>query len=380
MTRFYYIVIPTLVVFVFAAFYSTGSSYLAVFLGDFFKTIAEFFESLFGVFDFQWFVLFCLGLFLSSLAFHKFKPGLALQRLIKRPNILTRPSKRLEKGVGLLPKTINTNAIALKVEYKLACIILTCLNSLLLVTNGLDVWHLWFNFNPLGVQLSQFVHEGTYVLIFSIILASLVLLFYYRGNLNFYKNNKRLSLLSRIWIFQNIILAASVAVRNYHYVHYTHALTEKRIGVFVFLVLVLIGLVLLYTKVKERKSTTWLVKTNFAIFMAVLSLVQIVNWERVIISYNFTNPMVKDIDMQLLFDQVDYDLVYLDQKIKQTEEELTIKNRSYNDAYEAWDSRKAYYIRRFQRAKWHSWNYHQWNNLNKLETSDISYLERYTTH
>ncbi|MFK7757275.1 MAG: DUF4173 domain-containing protein [Flavobacteriales bacterium] len=381
-TRFYYIAIPSLVVFIFAAFYSTGSSYLAVFLGDFFQVIADAFEAIFGVFDFQWFVLFSLGVLLTSSAVHHFAPSSALQRLIKRPNTLLRPSRiKVLNQKKSLPKVFNTNAIALKVEYKLACIILVCLNVLLFVTNGLDVWNLWFQFNPSGIRLSQFVHEGTYVLIFSIILASLVLLFYYRGNLNFYKNNKRLFLLAQIWILQNAVLATSVAVRNYHYVNYTHALTEKRIGVFVFLILVILGLAMLYLKIRDKKSITWLVKTNLVLFMGVLSVVQMVNWERVIITYNFSNPLVKEIDVALLFKEVDYDLVFLDQKIAATKGELEkYSGRSYEDVYSAWDRRKAYYQKRFTDAEWHSWNYHQWKNLKNLHTSDVSLLERNITH
>ena len=63
-------------------------------------------------------------------------------------------------------------------------------NVLLLVVNIIDINWLWIDFNPKSIDnLSQLVHEGTYVLIFSILLSMAIIEYFFRGNINFYKKN-----------------------------------------------------------------------------------------------------------------------------------------------------------------------------------------------
>ena len=62
------------------------------------------------------------------------------------------------------------------------------MNVLLLVVNAIDINWIWFGFKPApGFDLTQFVHEGTYVLILSILVAMGIVLWFFRRNLNFYE-------------------------------------------------------------------------------------------------------------------------------------------------------------------------------------------------
>ena len=116
----------------------------------------------------------------------------------------------------------------------MALIVFTLLNLLLLVVNVLDINWIWFDFEvPLEFSLKQFVHEGTYLLIFSILLSMMLVLYFFRSSLNFYPKKKALVVLGKIWIIQNMVLAFSVFIRNYHYIDY-HGLAGKRIGVIAF--------------------------------------------------------------------------------------------------------------------------------------------------
>jgi hypothetical protein len=56
------------------------------------------------------------------------------------------------------------------------------------------------------------VHEGTYLLILCILMAMGVLLWFFRGNLNFLPDNERLRWLAHLWLAQNAMLALSVGV------------------------------------------------------------------------------------------------------------------------------------------------------------------------
>ena len=95
---------------------------------------------------------------------------------------------------------------------------------------------------------SNQVHNGINALIASIIIAIIIILYFFRGNLNFYKNNKKLKVVTFIWIFLNLILVINIVIKDCQYIYY-FGFTYKRIGVLVYLLLTLIGLFTTFIKV-----------------------------------------------------------------------------------------------------------------------------------
>jgi len=178
-------------------------------------------------------------------------------------------------------------ALDLRKEWLAAVISFGLLNALLLVVNAVDIHWLWFGFKAApGFDLTQFVHEGTYVLIFSIMLAAGIMLWFFRRNLNFYKPG--LPLLrwgATLWVAQNAVLAVSVGLRNYYYIEATE-LAYKRIGVYGFLLLTLFGLGTVLLKIWQRRSAFSLVRLNSWAAYAVLLLLAAGNWEIWIAGYN----------------------------------------------------------------------------------------------
>eukprot|EP01026_Neomeris_dumetosa_P012764 TRINITY_DN14440_c0_g1_i1.p1 TRINITY_DN14440_c0_g1~~TRINITY_DN14440_c0_g1_i1.p1 ORF type:complete len:201 (+),score=-15.52 TRINITY_DN14440_c0_g1_i1:85-687(+) len=145
------------------------------------------------------------------------------------------------------------SSIALKNQFKLSIITLTLLNALICIVNLTDLIYVWFSQRVLtAAELSMYVHEGTNLLIIAILIAAGVVLVIFRKNLNFYPTNEGLKKLAYIWIGQNIFMVFSVAIRNLQYLS-NYGLTYKRIGVFVFLLMVLIGLVTLFLKIRYKK-------------------------------------------------------------------------------------------------------------------------------
>lgn len=176
--------------------------------------------------------------------------------------------------------------MALKQEHQSALLTFTALNVLLGIINLLDIAFVWFSRQErTASELSTYVHEGTWLLIFSIVLAMLVVLGFFRSNLNFLTNNQRLRQLAYVWLGQNAFLALSVGVRNGHYIQH-YALAHGRIVVVFFLVLVLFGLFTMYQKVKEPKTIYFLLQTNATAVMVALLLASSVNWDRFITNYN----------------------------------------------------------------------------------------------
>jgi len=180
----------------------------------------------------------------------------------------------------------NYTVVSSENYYRMAIISFIMVNFLLLLVNVLDVIHVWFNFEPASaVELRKFVHEGTFILIFSVFVAIGVVLFFFFGNLNFHKNNKRLKIWAYVWIGQNMIMVVSLLIRNLYYVQ-SFGLAYLRLGVFFFLIATIIALILLMIKVEMRKSVIYYLRTISITAYCVLLFVALFNWDTLIASYN----------------------------------------------------------------------------------------------
>ncbi|WP_375418745.1 DUF4173 domain-containing protein [uncultured Hymenobacter sp.] len=193
-------------------------------------------------------------------------------------------------------------SLDLRKEYYVALAVFGLLNALLLVVNIIDINLLWFGFTPpAGFDLTQFVHEGTYVLIVSILLAAGIMLWFFRRNLNFYAPGRRwLRGAATVWLAQNAVLAVSVGLRNYYYILHT-GLAYKRIGVCFFLLLTLFGLGTVGLKIWQRRSAFSLFRLNAWAAYAVLLLLAAGNWEIWMARYNLQSRF-RTLDIGFLLD------------------------------------------------------------------------------
>src|SRR5690606_12977260 len=105
-------------------------------------------------------------------------------------------------------------------EYRSAVLLFFGLNGLLAFLNFMDIYWVWFNFKWEGQFLKDFVHQGTYMLILSIVISIGLVIYYFRRNLNFFQRNRRLKYLTYLWLGQNALLAVSVFIRNGYYISY----------------------------------------------------------------------------------------------------------------------------------------------------------------
>jgi hypothetical protein len=198
-----------------------------------------------------------------------------------------------------------TKSLDLRKEYLVAVAVFGLVNALLLVVNAIDVRWLWFGFEPApGFDLAQFVHEGTYVLIFSILLAMGIVLWFFRRNLNFYAPGLRaLRWGATVWVLQNAVLAVSVGLRNYYYI-LNSGVAYKRIGVCFFLLLVFFGLGTVLGKIWQQRSAYSLVRLNSLALYSVMLLLAAGNWEVWMTQYNL-QPRFRSVDIGFLLDMPD---------------------------------------------------------------------------
>ncbi len=226
------------------------------------------------------------------------------------------------------------------------------LNLLLLSVNILDIRFLLDRTLPKGVTYSAFVHQGTGMLITSIICAVLIILFYFRGALNFSEKNKTIKLLAYFWIAQNVFMILSTAFRNNIYVN-EYGLTYKRIGVYVYLLLSLIGLVTTAIKIRSHKTNMYLFRINGWLFYSVLQFSMFINWDRIITDYNIHNAKQLQVDYLLELSYSNLSQLFM------IEEQEFKRDKSVTYPYTEFERRrnakKNYFLENKENLDWRSW-------------------------
>ncbi len=346
---------PISIIVVFIVIYSLANPVFADMVFTIFRKTWSALDYIFSVFDLALILTFIVGLLISAYLFIRIRYIPLEKADLTASDYLHRIKVRVRRHFRLT---------ALKNELKAAIFLLTILNLMLLVLNGMDIYWVWFNFEWKGETLKEFVHEGTYLLITSILISMAVILYFFRGKLNFYRNNQTLKVLSYIWLFQNGILALSAGMRNFWYIEY-YNLAYKRIGVVVFLLLTLFGLYTIFKKIRYKKSPFYLFRTNaLAIFIA-LVITSVVNWDPFIVKYNFAHADQSYLHLEYLVELSDKTLPYLDRSASEMMllSELQKKKFRFYDrdmTNEEYLLRIAHRKRQFK-DKWESKNLLSWN-------------------
>lgn len=358
-------VVPLVVVLVFFAMYRNANPLFSQWFGRTGQWISDAFDALMHYFDTPILVtIFWSLIFSNFMLLHRSNSQLVRFEKQLKENI---ERQRKKKFIGFKPTS-------LKIEHKAAIVMLSALNLLILIMNISDIYWVWLKFEWDGQYLKQFVHEGTYLLIFSIMISIGIVLFYFRGNLNFYKKNELLKKLSYIWLAQNALLAISVGVRNYWYIYY-YALAYKRIGVILFLLLTLYGLYSVYVKVSNKKTIFYLIRVNFNAFLIILTLSTLVNWDNYIARFNFVHADRSFVHYDFLSDMSYASLPYLDKsldelkQIEQSQKERFPTVEQYMSSQEFYthiQERKSEFISIWERKNILEWNLPEYRAYQQL--------------
>lgn len=237
-------------------------------------------------------------------------------------------------------------------EYKLAIWVIALLNLLLLSVNMIDLSYLVFGQNlPTNLTLSELLHQGVNTLIFSIILAIAVVLVFFRGRLNYYKNNRSLKILTIIWLGLNLCMALLTMEKNHLYIS-EYGLTYKRIGVYVYLLLTCFGLIYTMVKVQKIRSNWFLVRRLGWYFWGTLIISAFVPWNAIIAKVNIEKYVSedKDIDLAYLYElgPETYPIIYDNQKVLMASKD--------SELFKTMDRKAAYFIAETASKSWRSYN------------------------
>lgn len=170
-------------------------------------------------------------------------------------------------------------------EKQLGVVLILLLNILIILFLATDIYTLQNSHQLRASEFSYFVHSGINALIASIVLAIIIIIYFFRGSLNFYKKNNTLKNLTYLWIFLNVILVIITAIKDYGYIN-SFGFTYKRIGVLIYLFLTFIGLVTTFFKVNKIKNLWYLFRKNAQIAFVLLIVSATINWDKIITYYN----------------------------------------------------------------------------------------------
>lgn len=132
---------------------------------------------------------------------------------------------------------------------------------------------------------SEQVHQGFETLVVSIAGAIVLIMYYFRGNQNFFSGKNRLVRFAVIWIILNGLLVAFTTYKNMVYVD-AYGFTYNRIFVFGAMILTGVGLYFTFNKIHQLKSNWLLFSQNCWSIFWVLTMSTLVDWDRLISWYN----------------------------------------------------------------------------------------------
>ncbi|MBC7851352.1 MAG: DUF4173 domain-containing protein, partial [Chitinophagaceae bacterium] len=286
--------IPIILVLVFVVIYSSANSIFSKIVSSFITTVGDFFANFSDFISIPRLGFFVLGLFIAIVILLKSRANYFSKKESKLSDDLVRRRTSVYQSGGFaefitsIMGRAGKGMLALKNANTIGLISIILLNLLLLVVNGIDISYIWMGIDVSTTNLYEMIHNGTELLIISILLAILVLLLVFKGNLNFYRGSKQLKIAAYCWIIQNIILVVSVLLRDIYYIRET-GLAYKRVGVLFYLALVCVGLLSVLIKISRRKSIYFLLRVNTWAVMILLVFSTTINWDEYIASYNFNH-------------------------------------------------------------------------------------------
>ncbi|SFD70722.1 DUF4153 domain-containing protein [Flavobacterium phragmitis] len=263
-----FVVIPVVFLGLFFIVYSFGSNHFSSLFTDYTLDIDIF----------QLVLISILGFYISFSFWNYWVPDACYEFNPKLKNDFS--------NISELKNQSTFTFLDLDFERKSGEITLFLLNIMLLVFIGTYNYEQFFEVVEKS-NLSADIHERVNAVIFSILMAVGVILFYFKGGFNFDEKAKTLKNLAKIWLTLNVVLIVSAMIKNTEYVSF-YGLTYKRLGVYAFLILSIVGLVISFQKIRKQKTNAYLFNQMVWYFYGTVLLCSYVNWGNLVTTYNIS--------------------------------------------------------------------------------------------
>ena len=258
--------IPFTFLMIFFAIYTYGSDHFANFF--------SLYELDFNFFAFVGIAL--LGIFISfNYWFYK------VEFLIYKKNDLLRDDFNKHE-ISVHP---TFDFLSLDFERLSGIITFLTLNAMLVLFIITFNYEQFFEVRNLPSQLSDETHERVNSVIGSIVMAIVVILFYFKKGFNFDEKAGLLKILAKVWLLLNAILVISAAIKNTEYIQFL-GFTYKRLGVYAFLILCVLGLFTAFVKIQKKKTNMYLFNQMTWYLYGTIIICSFINWGGFITSQN----------------------------------------------------------------------------------------------
>ncbi|MCT7377399.1 DUF4153 domain-containing protein [Chelativorans salis] len=158
-------------------------------------------------------------------------------------------------------------------------------NAIFALQTVLDAIYLWGGAElPEGVSPAANAQKAAYLLVVSALLAAAFVLAAVRDTDDTH-SQRLVRWLVYLWIAQNVVLVLSAILRLDLYIE-VYSLTRLRLAAFVWMGLVVAGLVLIVLRIVTSKSNGWLIKANLVVLGIMLYGCSVIDLNAVIASYN----------------------------------------------------------------------------------------------
>lgn len=261
-----FILIPGILITIFLCIYSAGSSHFDQFFSEI-KLDFSFFDII---------ILAIIGFYVGFIFWN-----FGVERFIFKQN------RYLNDDFSGLIKIQKPTFSFLDIdsERTSGLISFSALNILLLIFIATYNYEQFFEVTKSADGLSAETHERVNSVIMSIVMAILVILFYFKRGFNFDEKAKSLKISAKIWIVLNAVLVISASLKNSEYI-INFGLTYKRLGVYAFLTMALIGLIFTFIKIQNKKTNVFLFNKMFWASYGLILVCSYVNWGGIITSNN----------------------------------------------------------------------------------------------
>lgn len=267
---FAFVFIPFIFVAIFFGIYATGSNHFASLFTDY-------------ELDINLWQIFCLGVLGFFIAFNFF--NFVVEKQIYKQNHYLENDFKKEDTI----QKQTFSFLDLDSERMGGVISFICLNILLIFFIITYNYEQFYEVVKSPNQLSEETHEKVNAVIMSIVMAILVIMFYFKSNFNFDSKAGSLKIFAKIWIFLNAVLVLSAMLKNTEYIT-SYGFTYKRLGVYAFLLLSLIGLILTFYKIQFKKKNAFLFNSMSWCFYGMVLVCSFINWGGIITSQNMMRP------------------------------------------------------------------------------------------
>ncbi len=318
-----FVLIPLILISVFFGIYSAGSDHFA----NLFANIE---------FDINFWQLLAITVLGFFIAFNYW--NYVVEKIIYKSNHLL--SNDFQEKDKIQKSTYSF--LDLDAERMSGVISFLALNILLIFFIITYNYEQFYEVSKTPAQLSEETHERVNAVIMSIVMAILVIMFYFKSSFNFDLKAGFMKILAKIWIFLNAILVVSAMVKNSEYI-INYGFTYKRLGVYGFLILALIGLIMTFIKIQQKKRNAFLFNTMTWYFYGFILICSYVNWGGIITSENMKR---KDFVVDYHKNQINFNekilLKYAEEK-KDSKLKAEILNKIKPEQKEKFFSKILYY-------------------------------------